>query len=353
MELLQQKKGYKRFIQHLSFWIFILFFTVLRTKMSFAGYSFEIFLSSLIEEAIHLPVMICASYFTIYFLFPKYFYKRKYIVFAVLFFISILAFVLLLRVISYYISYPLLYPQYKDFSPNFISFNLLQHAFYIYTSVSIVVIIKLAKYWYSTFQLKLKLEQQNKTSELALLKSQLSPHFLFNTLNNINSLVNKNPSKTSASIIKLSDIMRYMVYETNKEKVPLVKEIDYLYNYIGLQQLRLENLEFVHFSIEGNYSKKNIAPMLFISFVENAFKHGEKNVQSPGITINLQIFDSYLRFEVCNYLKKIKKPQITNDSGIGFSNVKRRLELIYGNNYKLNITTTDNKYKVELEIYET
>lgn len=198
-------------------------------------------------------------------------------------------------------------------------------------------------------QLKTELTNQNAVSEMGLLKSQINPHFLFNTLNNIYSLVYQKSEDAPSAVMKLSELMRYMVYETNSDKVALEKEINYLKSFIELQLLRLRNKDFAEFNIEGNIYGRTIAPMLLIPFVENAFKHGNKKSPNPGIVINLAIEDKSIRFDVTNYFQNgaVNKDEI---GGIGIENVKRRLELIHPDSHVLNITQTENQYETHLEI---
>jgi LytS/YehU family sensor histidine kinase len=203
--------------------------------------------------------------------------------------------------------------------------------------------------WFKKSRRQEELEKQNKNNELALLRSQINPHFLFNTLNNIHSFVYRDQDKTAFGIIKLSEIMRYMLNEANVDKVPLEKEIDYIKNYIELQKLRLKDPEFVEFKIEGDVFGKEIPPMLLISFVENAFKHGRKNSPAPGISIILKSFENSLTFEASNYITKSSE-KFSEESGFGLKNLRRRLELIYGKKYNLEITEDKEKYFVKLFI---
>ncbi|RLD70639.1 MAG: histidine kinase [Bacteroidetes bacterium] len=219
----------------------------------------------------------------------------------------------------------------------------------IYTVVGFFASIKLLKYWYHNQQLKSELENKNKTSELALLKSQVNPHFLFNTLNNIDSLVAIDQEKASDAIIKLSDIMRYMLYDTATDKVFLEKEINYLQSYIALQGLRFQNPEVVQFNISGSCSNFHIAPMLLIPFVENAFKHGKKTMNG-AIIISLVCVPEKLVFTVSNKYDVPMLQQKDKTKGIGLSNVKRRLDLLYPDKYVLDINGDDGKYEVKLQI---
>ncbi|MEI6898805.1 MAG: histidine kinase, partial [Bacteroidota bacterium] len=151
------------------------------------------------------------------------------------------------------------------------------------------LLIKFVIDWFDAQRMKVELQTQNKASELALLRSQVNPHFLFNTLNNIYSLVYKKSDEAPAAIMKLSSIMRYMLYDTNADRVPLEKEIEYLVSFIELQKLRVKEQNFLEFSIIGSPTGRTIAPMLLIPFVENAFKHSQKGGPLPWIKVQLQI----------------------------------------------------------------
>ena len=352
MKLLEDYKSKKqRIITHILFWLFIIAFEVSRYQMSFKGYSFDLFLKNFIEETIYVVfVIVPAAYFTTYFLILKLYLNKRYTEFTIYFILSVVFFVYLLRFYAHFFINPNFYPEYYNEYPEFFGFNFIKHVFYIYSAVVMFLMVKLFRQFYQINQVKEQLKKQNTESELNLLRSQVNPHFLFNTLNNINSLVYKNPDLTYQSIIKLSDIMRYMLNESNIHTVAIENEIAYLQSYIGLQQLRLDNKEFVQFNISGEFEGKYIAPMLFIAFVENAFKYADKNVKSPGIVIDLNINENKLIFEVQNFKKKFVSPDLTNSNGIGISNVKRRLELIYPNRHELLIFNTEEKYHSKLKI---
>ena len=203
---------------------------------------------------------------------------------------------------------------------------------------------------YQAKQLKVELISQNQASELALLRSQINPHFLFNTLNNIYSLVYQKTDSAPEAVMRLSEIMRYMLYDASVEKVLLENEINYLKSFIELQGLRLKNKEFVQFNIQGQYNGLTLSPMLLIPFVENAFKHGIKKGVNPGIIINLTVKDKRITFDVTNFCHK--SDQINKDpiGGIGLANIKRRLELLYRGRYKLDIINTEEIFQVKLEL---
>lgn len=213
--------------------------------------------------------------------------------------------------------------------------------------------IRLTENWIVDQRLKSELIKQNKESELALLKSQVSPHFLFNTLNNIYSLVYQQASNAPSAVVKLSEIMRYMLYEASTNKVMLEKETDYLFSFIELQSLRLKQKDFVKFNIKGQPNNKKIAPMLLIPFVENAFKHCDKKANPPGIEITLGVSDDKIYFEVRNKVPPDSQAGTQVQGGIGLKNVKRRLQLIYPSTHELRIEKAENEYRIKLTIFET
>jgi len=197
---------------------------------------------------------------------------------------------------------------------------------------------------------KEKLAKQNLQSELALLKNQINPHFLFNTLNNIDSLIKSNVDRASETLVKLSGILRYMIYDTNIDKALLSNEIKHIESYVDLQKIQFANKELVSLSTQGKVDNILIAPMLFIPFVENAFKHcNVKNIQN-AIRINFAIDNKMVNFECNNLFDKTHKITKDSASGIGLNIIKRRLELLYPERHTLIIKEVDNNFKVSLSI---
>ncbi|MDN5215260.1 histidine kinase [Fulvivirgaceae bacterium BMA12] len=218
----------------------------------------------------------------------------------------------------------------------------------LYTGFAMLISLTIG--WFKDQRLKTELITQNQASELALLRSQINPHFLFNTLNNIYSLVYQQSKNASQAVMRLSEIMRYMLKESNSSKVPLQREIDYLKSFIELQQLRIKEENFVALKVIGESEDKEIAPMLLIPFVENAFKYRNKNVDSPGIIVTLQITDNVLMLEVINDYKKDKIETSEASNSIGLKNVKRRLELLYKDRYELSIVDKEEESKFHIKL---
>jgi LytS/YehU family sensor histidine kinase len=192
-------------------------------------------------------------------------------------------------------------------------------------------------------------ETENLKSELSLLRSQVSPHFMFNVLNNMVALARKKSDLLEPSLIKLSRLLRYMLYETNESSVLLEREVEYLQSYIDLQKQRFGNYITIHTSFDVTDTGSMIEPMLLIPFVENAFKHGS-GIKDAFIFISLTQQESILTFKVQNRYENNPHNPKDNTSGIGLSNVKRRLSLLYQNNHNLNLHTGDGLFTVCLTI---
>lgn len=206
--------------------------------------------------------------------------------------------------------------------------------------------------WFKTQKQKADLINQNQASELALLRNQINPHFLLNTLNNIYSLVYKKDDKAPDAVMKLSEILHYMLYRSNTEKVILDNEIKYLKSFIELQQLRLGNNEFVSFIIHGSASGRTIAPMLLMPFLENAFKHGDRQTRYPDIIIELKMNPREIEFFCKNYVSSYPNKAKDETGGIGLHNIQRRLELLYPGKYILDINPEKNQFSVYLKIID-
>ncbi len=205
--------------------------------------------------------------------------------------------------------------------------------------------------WLISERVKHALIEEQLASELKLLKSQIKPHFLFNTLNNLFSIAqNHNDVELSFGIYTLSGIMRYVMYDSNAERVKLDKEINYIEDYIDLANLRFEKEDGVDvlFKIEGDVSDKYIAPMLLIPFIENAFKHGINLKKHSLIHIELRVDNSRLNFSVTNTNHSYVIKTDDDASGIGLQNVKKRLALLYGDGYDLTIKPGSEYYSVQL-----
>lgn len=334
-----------RIALHILFWVFYL-----GMQVSIYGYTQKNYLDTLTGFIYAMPAFLLSTYFTLYVLFPHFLFKKRFILFGILLIISALVFTSLYRILQHYVIYPRFYPQLNE------RFEFFSVAFFgtmigLYMVVGLASALKLLRFWYKHQNIQQQLINQNVQSELAMLRSQINPHFLFNTLNNIDSLITSAPKKASDGIMKLADIMRYMLYESSTDFVLLDKEIDYLKSYISLQLMRLKDQDFVELNIDQYYSGKFIAPMILIPFVENAFKHGDKQ-RSPGIFVKIETNDNYLNLFVKNYIPKNLNKNKDKTSGVGLVNVKRRLDLIYHDNYELDIhnNVEQNQFIINMKV---
>ena len=221
-------------------------------------------------------------------------------------------------------------------------------AFFYLSIIAISTIIRILSEYFSNQQHKMFVESQRTTAELIYLRKQTNPHFLFNTLNSIYSLAHKKSDLVPEAIVTLSELMRYMLYETDNKTVLLEKEINYIQNYIELQKLRLNNIENIYVNIHGETKNKFIEPLLLISFIENAFKYGTDYKGNTRVKIKIVIDENNLDFWVENRVEKnVSDPE---NSGIGISNIKNRLKLLYPDSHTLIIEEKDQNYSVHLNL---
>jgi len=195
-----------------------------------------------------------------------------------------------------------------------------------------------------------ELERKTVQSELGVLRSQVNPHFLFNVLNNIDSLIFEDKEKASNAIFLLSKIMRYMLQESTHEKVNLDKEIEYIKDYLELAKLSFKSNKFVHFEVNGSPNGKEVPPLLFIPIIENAVKHCNKQSPKPGIEIDFNITNDKIELRTSNYVKRNNFKLPDSGTGTGLKNVEKRLKLLHNVDYKFDINRNMDKFEVHLEV---
>ncbi|MBS1795502.1 MAG: histidine kinase [Acidobacteria bacterium] len=203
--------------------------------------------------------------------------------------------------------------------------------------------------WFDETKAREELARRNFETELALVKSQLDPHFLFNTLNNIDVLIGRDPEKASLCLNRLSDILRFLVYETKSERVLLARELEHLEKYVELQRIRTSNAGYVRLETAGAAAGRQIAPAVFFPFVENAFKHSESRTDS--ISIKIAVENPEIVFECENSYRPKNSPK-QEFGGRGNALAARRLELLYPEKHRLEIADTGAVYRVKLTLYE-
>ncbi len=212
----------------------------------------------------------------------------------------------------------------------------------------LALIISGAMAWYESLKEKEVLLQKNHAMEMELVKSQLNPHFLFNTLNNIDVLIGQDPTLASRYLHQLSDIMRFGLYEAKDAPIPLLREVDYLRQYIALQQIRFANPDRIRFETVGDLTAHSIVPMILIGFVENAFKHAEGIREAGTIAVRIEALPGAVRFFCANKFFEKNSPNAA--SGLGNQLVIKRLQLTYPDRHQLDTVVKDHTYTINLTL---
>ncbi|MEL7004947.1 MAG: histidine kinase [Bacteroidota bacterium] len=335
-----------RVAKHIIFWfVFVSFYGLLWGSFK------EDYGVQFIFQLLFLPEKLIAVYITIYVLLPKFLLKEKYTAFIGWLILLLLVIGFIHWVTAIYIERPILYPN-EDWGPILYPAKILKSATYIYPVVVLATLIKFFKHWYKGQQVSQKLVEDKLKAELKFLKAQIHPHFLFNTLNNLYALALKKSDTAPEVVLKLSDLLNYMLYECNTDYVPLKKEIELIDNYIALEKLRYGDRLDISINVRGDIEGKKIAPMFIVPFVENSFKHGvSEETEDAWISIDLEVKDYALTLKVDNSISKIlAKDEHDYKEGIGLKNVKRRLELLYPGRCELKTMDTEESYLVILKL---
>ena len=290
------------------------------------------------------------SYFNIYYLFPNILRRRNYLAYIVAITLTV-SFATFMET-AVLMGLNTLADAAK---PELFSFGfMINSGMAITYTTAVTMSLKLVKQWYENERLAKELEKLNTETELKYLKSQINPHFLFNSLNSVYALSLKKSDLAPDLILKLSDILRYILYEGSEKKVSLSQEIKYLQSFLDLEKVRHGDRLELNVSIEGELSKYEIAPMLLIPFVENSFKHGLGKDRSVGfINVDLKVADSKLEFAISNSKPKngqLLSKQSGYQGGIGLKNVKKRLNLLYPQKHQLSLGEENNEFKVSLQL---
>ncbi len=334
-----------RVLLHILLWVCVLFFyTFFYGRLS--GNTYYSFLYLLYT----FPLYIGATYITLYIIIPKFLLKKDYKNFIItsiylMLGIAYLEILITICLIVFPISFvppDILAP----FKPD--SLDVYLRLLGIYFIVFLASSIKLLKHWYLIQKKNQQLSKEKLQAELNMLKSQVHPHFLFNTLNNLYALTLKGSDKSPEIVLKLSEILDFMLYHSNKDFVLLEREIKLIMNYIELEKLRHGEKLQINFNIDGNTTGKFVAPMVIFPLVENCFKHGvSKSIQKSWINLKLNVSPIDLFFiaenskGVAPYEKK---------GGLGLENLRKRLDLIYDEEYKLDIEEKERSFKATLNL---
>ena len=340
----------KPYVYHTIFWMVYFALNTLRWGSYFDDYVYSI-KSNLVEFPIHIALV----YLNLYYLLPK-FIPKSFLRYFLLLILATLTFSLLRIVITYELVTTNVWMEsgYQDmplFDPNYILAVFIGEMYVVGLTTSIKITMDYVKNQKKTRSL----EKQHLETELAMLKSQLQPHFFFNTLNNLYSLTLDKSDQAPETVLKLSELMSYVIYQANQPRVPLSSEIKHIQNYLDLGRLRYGSRLDVDVALSGEINAPKIPPLILLPFIENAFKHGaEDETGHIPIQIGLAVHDQYLTFNIKN--RKVAHTRKNNgifrkeNSGIGLKNTQRRLGLIYRDNYTLQIKNDQEHYAVTLKL---
>jgi sensor histidine kinase YesM len=333
-----------RILQHLVFW----------------GISFYILLKNFETTSVIVPVdliftgifmifLFLGVYINLLMLIPRLFQQGRYVLY---FFIVCL--LLVANTYCYMYGFDFIVDLFFDGFYLISYFDFWDTLKYFVIFLGLSSLLHFSKSWFlyreSEAQLA-KIQKEKIEAELDALKNQINPHFLFNSLNSIYSLVLKKSDLAPEALIRLSDSMRYIIYESDEEKVPLIKEIAFINNYIELQKLRMSTKDQLQFNVTGKIKDQHIAPLLMIPIIENAFKYGIKGeTEASFVSLEIKIAKHMFSMLTINNLGLVDHVEIAGPKGTGLNNLKKRLELIYPEHHLLKIDETADKFVVDLNI---
>jgi len=326
---------------HTLFWFFFYLYLIWD-----ASYSFDQLFTSLIDSLIYLAATLLMVYFNIVFLLPRFLYRKMYFEYSILL-ILIVVVGSLVKSLSYVYIIP------SSDIDKYSMLTILSAWFFksLFETIAISS-FQIIQDWANSQKYYKELDNQRLETELKFLKTQMQPHFLFNTLNNIFFLIKRNPEKAEDSVIKLSELLRYRLYVAVDSKVNINEEINYMHNYLELQRVRYGDEIKITFTVNGN-SEMTVEPFIYMDFVENCFKHvrPQKN-NEVYIDIRFDLNLNSVLFYAANSINEEELHQKLKTNGIGINNIIKRLNILYPNKHHLIIEELMGKFKVQLEITE-
>jgi len=334
----------KRWVLHSAFWIFTFFISVFGEMGEKEA---DNSLTQISHMFLHFIGFATLSYFNLYVLIPKFFITRHYVRYSVFVVLAII----LSAMVFQGVLHDTLFSEEHDHSE---LYNYLHICFFTLVLATITTFFHFLRRWIKLQDVELKLQEKEKehiNAKLEMLKAQINPHFLFNSLNNIYSLTLDNSQKASQVVLKLSDLLSYVLYDASANKVALTKELNFINNYMQLEKSRFESSITMSLKISGNENNIVMAPLLFIPFIENAFKHGSSmGTETPFIHVRFSITDGEIIHMTCVNSIDDNTKATAIKGGVGIENVRKRLNLIYPDQHTLEISENDHTFEVNLTI---
>ena len=303
-----------------------------------------------LRACVNIPIAFVVSYLIFYVLFEKLYLTNRKTAFWICQIIVAIVFVFLKRSINYYYIYPLYFPNATEYPLIYLS-KIIFEFISLYLIVSFYGMFIFIRIWYRQQQALNELKKEKIAAELELLKSQVQPHFIFNMLNNIYSSAFKKSPETAQQILKLSNLIEYSLYDSKKEEVLLEEELKYIRNYVDLQKIRVGNKLDVSMNIFDDINGILIPPLLLLPIIENCFKHGVNQSINPSwIRIDISATDREITFKIENSIEKETQNTVSQNSGLGLTNVRRRLELMYPKGHDIKIFEEENSFLLVLKL---
>ena len=329
---------------HFIFWISYFTLNVIRWGSYYEDYWYS-FKSNIVTVTLGMLL----AYFHVYFLLPKFLFKKKIVSYIFFFIIGLIIFYIVRTELIFVFINENVWPE-SQTPQRAYAFNHILVVFLIgIYDVGLATTIKLTTDWIINRKRIETLQETQLKTELQFLKAQIQPHFFFNTLNNLYALTLEKSKQAPEVVLKLSEIMEYILYDAKEPRIRLLNEINYIQNYIDLEKLRYGDKVEVQINMQGELEMLSVPPLLFLPFIENCFKHGTVENNKLNVVIDFEVTnENILNFRVVNNYNLFT--QVKKNHGIGNKNVLRRLELLYKDNFTLNIKTEKQNYIVDLKI---
>ena len=329
---------------HIFFWMGYFTFNVIRWGSYFDDYWYSL-KSNLVEFPLHMLIV----YLNIYVLLPKFILKKRYKKYIVLLLLALGALYIIRTGLNYILVSENIWPEAESTQQAFTFNHIIAVVLGELYVLALATVIKLTVDWVYERKRFENLQELQLETELEFLKTQIQPHFFFNTLNNLYALTLEKSKNAPNVVLKLSEIMEYVLYEAKEPEIRLINEINYVQNYIDLEKLRYGDNVVVKTTIQGDIENAKVPPLLFLPFIENCFKHGTRENNFLNVQISFEkLPDNYLKFSVLNNYNQFSNK--VKEHGIGNKNVERRLQLLFEKDYELYVTSKNQLFNVELTI---
>ena len=329
---------------HFIFWISYFILNVVRWGSYYEDYWYS-FKSNIVTVTLGMLL----AYFHVYFLLPKFLFKKKIVGYVIFFIIGLFVFYVVRTELIFVFINENVWPESQTPQRAYAFNHILVVCLIGIYDVGLATTLKLTTDWIINRKRIETLQEAQLKTELQFLKAQIQPHFFFNTLNNLYALTLEKSKQAPEVVLKLSEIMEYILYDAKEPRIRLLSEINYIQNYIDLEKLRYGEKVNTQVNMQGDLEELTVPPLLFLPFIENCFKHGTVENNKLNVVIDFIVTDeNVLKFKVVNNYNLFT--QVKKNHGIGNQNVLRRLELLYEDNFTLNIKTEKQNYIVELKI---